>query len=616
MSTHFIHILRGRLLIAALSIAALPAHLLAAVDAVTNLNDDGSPGSLRAVLAAAAPGDTVDATQLSGTITLLSGHLTVAENLSIQGPGANALTVSGNNSSIGFLISGATVSITGLTIANGHDTSGVGGGGIINNGGVVTVQDCSFTGNVTGGRGGAILNNGATANDGPGNGFNSTLTVIGCTFTGNSAGRGGAISNDSYNGGTATATILNSTFNANSANAGGAIENEVYGGTSTLVILNCTIAGNDAPVSVNISGAGGGIEIFDVGGNESLQIGNTIVAGNTAEGGMFSPGSPDVNGSITSEGFNLIGNTTYSSGWIGSDLQNVQPLLGPLQYNGGPTQTEALLPGSPAINSGGNGLATAAGLYTDQRGYPRIFDNTVDIGACEAYAEDLAGAAGATGPTGPTGQTGLPGPTGPTGLVTGPQGATGPDGPAGPAGPTGPIGPTGPAGATGPDGPTGPAGGTGPGGPTGPTGPLGPSGPLGPTGPTGPLGPTGPVGATGPTGFTGPTGATGPLGSPGATGSAGLPGLPGATGKTGPRGARGPAGLTGPAGPTGPIGVTGPTGPQGAAGAGIISTAYLKMPAGSPTPSGYVKVASNIAIQCTGLDSQPLTIYVDLFQKR
>jgi hypothetical protein len=123
-----------------------------------------------------------------------------------------------------------------------------------------------------------------------------------------------------------------------------------------------------------VSGFGGGL--YNSG---TATLTNTIIAGNTAASG------PDVftSAPVTSLGYNLIGATDGSSGWIASDLMgtNVQPLdpvLGPLANYGGPTQTMILLPGSPAIDAGisGTGIPT-----TDQRGVSRV--NGVDIGAYE-----------------------------------------------------------------------------------------------------------------------------------------------------------------------------------------------------------------------------------------
>jgi probable HAF family extracellular repeat protein len=102
-----------------------------------------------------------------------------------------------------------------------------------------------------------------------------------------------------------------------------------------------------------------------------------IIATNT------SPLGPDVYGNLGSQGHNLIGNPQEMMGWVSSDLLHVNPMLGPLQNNGGPTQTRALLPGSPAIDAGDN---TGAPMW-DQRGpgYPRIEHGIIDIGAFEYH---------------------------------------------------------------------------------------------------------------------------------------------------------------------------------------------------------------------------------------
>ena len=166
-----------------------------------------------------------------------------------------------------------------------------------------------------------------------------------------------------YNGG--TLSLTNSTVSGNHAGAaGGGILNA---GTGTLTLTNSTVSGNHA-------NNGGGIWN---GGDVTLV--NTIVAGNSA------PTNPDAQGGFTSQGHNLIGDTQGSSGWVDSDLLDVDPLLGPLQNNGGTTETHALLPGSPAIDSGTNtGCPT-----TDQRGVARPNDGDkngtaiCDIGSFE-----------------------------------------------------------------------------------------------------------------------------------------------------------------------------------------------------------------------------------------
>jgi hypothetical protein len=88
---------------------------------------------------------------------------------------------------------------------------------------------------------------------------------------------------------------------------------------------------------------------------------NTVVARNTATS------NPDAEGGFNSEGNNLIGDSTGATGFVDSDLLNTNPLLGPLQDNGGPTKTHALLPGSPAVDAGKNTACT----LTDQRGVLR-----------------------------------------------------------------------------------------------------------------------------------------------------------------------------------------------------------------------------------------------------
>ena len=117
------------------------------------------------------------------------------------------------------------------------------------------------------------------------------------------------------------------------------------------------------------------------------------MAGNTA-----TTSGPDVVGTFASQGNNLIGKTDGSSGWVGSDLtgtiaQPLNPLLAPLGNYGGPTQTMALLPGSPAIGAGSNGVT---GVTDRPARLRRIVDGTVDIGAFESQGFTLTAVAGST----------------------------------------------------------------------------------------------------------------------------------------------------------------------------------------------------------------------------
>src|SRR5262249_30242764 len=138
-----------------------------------------------------------------------------------------------------------------------------------------------------------------------------------------------------------------------------------------LSITNSTIAGNTAGTMFPHSGGG----IFFAAGGSEVSIRDTIIAGNAGSNG------PDLYGALGSPGHNLFGNTQGGSGFDATDLLNVDPMLGPLQDNGGPTQTMALLPGSPAIDAGDN---TGAPDW-DQRGpgFPRIVNGVIDIGAFE-----------------------------------------------------------------------------------------------------------------------------------------------------------------------------------------------------------------------------------------
>ncbi len=331
---------------------------------VTNNNDTGE-GSLRERILDANGGDTIDfAANVTGTITLTSDQLLVETSLTITGPGARTLTVarSSANGTPDFGIfavavsggSSVTVSISGLTIANGNSAEG---GGISNNG-TLTVSDCTISGNHASLVGGGLVNNNGR-----------TVTLTNCTLSGNAAddssSAGGAIFN------LGTMIISNCTLAGNSSgDDGGALSNS--GGM--VVMRNCTISGNSARL------AGGGAENSNSG---TVQIGNSVVAGNTLtdSGGT----GPDVNGTFASDGYNLIrignGSTGFTDGvnndQIGISGTPRNAFLGPLQNNGGPTDTEALFSISPAINAGNDATAPPR----DQRGYVR--PDTSDIGAFE-----------------------------------------------------------------------------------------------------------------------------------------------------------------------------------------------------------------------------------------
>jgi hypothetical protein len=381
------------------------------------------------------------------TITLNSqlGALMISNNLNILGPGRSKLTISGADATEVIYNVSTTLSITGLTVSHGVAFFGGGirnngtlsmtdctvafnkatqvvgggdgeGGGIFNDSGdTLKISDCTFFEN-TGFNGGAISNFGATLTlshcafaingadndggaiaDGPTASASATAVVNDCQFSLNLASSGGGIENHSLgslvvsnstfdsniaaingggidntgvvaNGIPATLAVANSTFFNNSAHLGGGGINNSF---ATATVTNCTLAGNKAG-----GGPGGGIN-----NSSGLIIANTIVATNTAST------SPDFNGAASSRGYNLIGDTSGSTGFgAAGDQIGVDPMLGPLQDNGGPTDTMALLPGSPAIDAGSDALAVDSSggpLAFDQRGFPRVANGTVDIGAFE-----------------------------------------------------------------------------------------------------------------------------------------------------------------------------------------------------------------------------------------
>ena len=366
---------------------------------VTTAADSGA-GSLRAEIAAANSGDTINfASNLKGqTITLTSGELLINKGLTIQGSAASQLTISGGNSSRVFdVASSQPVVLTGLTISNG--ASG-GGAGISNAmGSNLTVSACTISNchaeTVYNGSGGGIANGG-------------TLTLSGCTISGDSArlsGEGGGIlnagqmraSNCTLSGDSATVGggiyvsrgqvwLTNCTIAGNSACEGGGV---YVGGTNNTVVslTNCTVSLNHANRLGTVDGWGGGIGVASLYVTPGiLYLNNTIVAGNTVDGSQFATGA-DINGPVYNADHNLIGNgagcriTTGNGNIVGNPSHVINAMLGPLQNNGGPTMTMALLAGSPAIGHADNAHAPA----TDQRGVTRVDQpgELTDIGADE-----------------------------------------------------------------------------------------------------------------------------------------------------------------------------------------------------------------------------------------
>jgi hypothetical protein len=331
----------------------------------------------------------------------------VTDSLTINGHGD---TITRSSGAPAFRIfdfgptAAASFQLNGLTIRGGQSCCGPAGGGAIRNGSLSTLAltNVTLSGNLADlGNGGAIYNDGGEVtianstvaqNDSGGGGgggiYNNggTLTATGTTISSNltadeiMAGNGGGLFT---NGG--TSTLTNCTVSANSAEAGGGIYNE---GTTNL--NNVTVVGNFTTGPT--PDTGGGILNLPA---QTVNVRNSIIALNS------DPVGPDCwsdAGGIVSGGYNLIGDadacnwSTATGDRVGSGTTPINPLVGPLRNNGGPTMTQALLPGSPAIDAGNpSGCRGPDGnvLSTDQRGFPRPVagdaDNDVicDIGAYE-----------------------------------------------------------------------------------------------------------------------------------------------------------------------------------------------------------------------------------------
>ena len=360
------------------ALAAAPA-AGAADFTVTTLADAG-PGSLRQALQSANSQVGADRilfrSGLSGTINL-SDRLVASDAVQILGPGASRLTLRGGAFHIlevDYGPPGTPVAVSGLTFTGSSPPSPQNGGAIANFNGDLTVSDSVVTGNDAE-RGGGIYG------DSPIQVRDSTVSGNSSTYPG-----GGIFSQNS------TVTVERSTISGNTSGSNGG---GISGFQSDITLTSSTVAGNHAVGPY----PGGGVAV--AGGGATGTLTNTIVANNTA------PNDPDIFegvGSSVSASFSLVedpGNTTISPG---SNLTGVDPKLGPLQDNGGPTRTHAVLPGSPAIDKG---MASGA----DQRGAPRPFNlpgvpsagapgaNAADIGAyervlCGGVAVNRVGTAG------------------------------------------------------------------------------------------------------------------------------------------------------------------------------------------------------------------------------
>jgi filamentous hemagglutinin family protein len=328
----------------------------------------------------------------NGAVTLtnstVSGNMASGNSGGILSNGAVTLTnstVSGNTADRdgGGIYSNGAVTLTNSTVSGNTITANGNGGGIFSFGDA-TLTNSTVSGNTANSVGGGIFGNGAvtltnstvsgnTSNfDGGGiysnNVINGAVTLTNSTVSDNKASNvGGGIF---VNG---AVTLTNSTVSGNTANSDGG---GIYGNNSG-TITNSTITNN-----TTTTGDGGGI--FRSSG--IFTIANSIVAGNFKGATVQDLGSSVATLGFADGGNNIIGanngfETTFvNSALVGTIANPVNPQLAPLANNGGPTQTHALLPNSPALDAGNNAKAP---VDNDQRGLPRISGNNVDIGAFE-----------------------------------------------------------------------------------------------------------------------------------------------------------------------------------------------------------------------------------------
>jgi hypothetical protein len=429
-----------RVLIWAITISAQASTIT-----VTNTNDSG-PGSLRQALADSHDHDTItfDPALNGQFITLTSSELVIDKSITINGPGPDMLAVLGSPYTpfrIFHVMPGFTVTIAGLTISDGNSGQ-QGGGAILNGHATLTILNSTIYANHSDSAGGGIYNDARNSGSATLTITNSSVTGNTAGFNNGpiSTGEGGGVYNDggtmmiinssvsnnfaglkdpqplSYGGGISNygmLTITNSSIYGNQCGqSGGGIYSASgtltiasslvsanravtkFGGSSggilagTLTFINSTLSNNYANLSTGGMEVGGGvITNSTISGNNGsisasfgvLEIENTILNASAGSANITEDG-----GTVSSHGYNL--SSDDGGGYLNGpgDQVNTDPMLGPLQDNGGSTFTHALLPGSPAINMGDPSF-TPPPSY-DQRGSPfvRVFNGRIDIGSFEA----------------------------------------------------------------------------------------------------------------------------------------------------------------------------------------------------------------------------------------
>ncbi|MGO8672197.1 MAG: beta strand repeat-containing protein, partial [Capsulimonadaceae bacterium] len=365
---------------------------------VTSLADDGGVGELRAAIndANANPGSTI-AFQggLWGTITLTSALPNITASVTIQGPGASVIAVDGAGKYRPFNIStSGAVTIFGLTVQHGSDQAdSAGGGGILQSSGVLTLTDCTVTGNAATGDGGGISLNGTgatltgctvtqnTSNSTAGGGIvvnipgADTFAMTNCTLSGNTVSDGPGACGGGARIVSGSATVTNCTMSSNLASGfGGGFDNE----DGTVTITACTFSDNSSSI-------GGGLS----NGNSLTVTGSTFTGNSASIGGGINNGGGG--GSITVTNCAFAGNSSFSNSTYtgnpaldgGGAINNGNSRSGNGWYGGVLTVVNCTLTSNGTTVSGG-------GVYTDN-GATSTVTNSVLYGDSAPTGSELAG---------------------------------------------------------------------------------------------------------------------------------------------------------------------------------------------------------------------------------
>ncbi len=324
---------------------------------------------------------------VSNTATGNGGGVYLNTNSS---PMQNALfsnsTIQNNSANVGGGIwNGLSLTLTTTPVT--QNTATMGGGGVANQGNLTLLSNVISNNTVT------SNNNSSTYGGGIYDfGIGSSFTITGSQINSNTANFGAGVY--AVNAGPLLLTNSTLTSDNTSSNAGAADQNWYKNAGAAIYLYTSNLTINDATIVDNQSllvPSGSGIYLD----GSVLTMNNTILSDNTVAGSNTEDDMISLNGTIIKGGYNIIGAGELGplvNGVNGNQIGITSLGLGAFTSNGGPTQTFALQSSSPALNAGSVALIPT-GVTTDQRGQPRVVNNSVDIGAYESagYALTLTG---------------------------------------------------------------------------------------------------------------------------------------------------------------------------------------------------------------------------------